>query len=570
VSGVRRLFAYTAADAFYYLHVGWIWSRTGSFSFDGERPTNGFHPLWQFIVALAHRGSDALGLSPTAMVAFVVAAGVVLIVIALLALARALRLAYGHVPSVFALLPVGMYALTLLPFWLAYSSESERANPWEGDVPLYGTLWSYVNGMETPLVLACFAALVLVAVREGFVGRRAAIALGVASSLLVLARLDEAFIVAGLFMVLAALAALRRDAPLMRSVVMAGAIVAVVVAVYVVWNRLYADVWLPVSGTEKTTFPDPQLVNLRDFRALLGGEHAFARASIYRLWPMVLPPIVAGLWLLVGAARGSWLQVVRGDLSAPCVRYRVALAGTAVGVVVSSAWSLLFVPAAEQGHWYHSIASLFVTLVVIDVVARRSRVRDAAQRHRGVVLGGAAVLAAVVFLGVGRTNDYHERFADFFYDGAPAVRAFYDGHPPAMFSYDDGIDVYALRTPGLSATGLMLDAGATDAEARDRLLPLAYARCIDHFSSVQYFDATGLTTRSTSPEVRQRLERLLAGEPLDDFDFAVEFALPADALSTPREGATGEFVVVRFWPRDAADPGPPRPADELERPSWCR
>ena len=45
--GWERIFTFFAADTFYYLTVARNFARIGLFSFDGEFPTNGFHPLWQ-------------------------------------------------------------------------------------------------------------------------------------------------------------------------------------------------------------------------------------------------------------------------------------------------------------------------------------------------------------------------------------------------------------------------------------------------------------------------------------------------------------------------------------------
>src|SRR4051812_22736993 len=51
ISGPPRPFGYAAADTFYYLDVARNVARHGSFSFDGEHATNGFHPLWQLVTA---------------------------------------------------------------------------------------------------------------------------------------------------------------------------------------------------------------------------------------------------------------------------------------------------------------------------------------------------------------------------------------------------------------------------------------------------------------------------------------------------------------------------------------
>ena len=69
LSGPRRLFAWFAADAFYYLQVARNWADLGRISFDGEHPTNGFHPLWQGVEAALWWVGDAVGLGDTALLA---------------------------------------------------------------------------------------------------------------------------------------------------------------------------------------------------------------------------------------------------------------------------------------------------------------------------------------------------------------------------------------------------------------------------------------------------------------------------------------------------------------------
>jgi len=77
---VRRPFGYAAADTFYYLSVARNIALHGSVSMDGSHPTNGFHPLWQMVVAAAtarallHRASAALLLTILASLAFLIAA----------------------------------------------------------------------------------------------------------------------------------------------------------------------------------------------------------------------------------------------------------------------------------------------------------------------------------------------------------------------------------------------------------------------------------------------------------------------------------------------------------------
>jgi hypothetical protein len=296
-SGVKRLFSYTAADAFYYLRVADVWGDSGRLSFDGDRPTNGFHPLWQLLLAGVSRVLHWLGLSRTVLVGVAVVGGLVMMAVALVILGRALRGAYGEVPAAYAALPVGLYALTLLPLWIAFGDQAGDSLPGMTDIPLYGTLWSFANGLETGAVILAFGVLVGVIVRCGLVGRPGVVGMAAASGLLFLARIDTALLVAGLLVVLVGLAALRRDRQLVRTVVLMAGGVAAVVALYLVWNKWYAGSWVPVSGTSKSTFPDPKVDNLKDIGRLLSGrDTTYGRGRLYREWPGDSPaPVPEGV-----------------------------------------------------------------------------------------------------------------------------------------------------------------------------------------------------------------------------------------------------------------------------------
>jgi hypothetical protein len=536
------VFSYLAADAFYYLRVADEWATTGRLSFDGEHPANGFHPLWQLSLAGVARVQRALGLSDLWLVGAAVVGGLLLLGLAVVVLGRVLRSAYGRVPPLWAGAAVGLYTLTLLPLWLRFGGPAEGLAGLT-DVPLYGTLWSFANGMETPAVVLAFAALLLVWVRTGGTTPRDVLLLGVAAGLLVLARLDTALVVAGWLGVLLLVAAARRDRRLAAAVVGTAAVVGAVLATYLLWNRWYAGTWLPVSGTTKSTFPDPSLDTLRDIRSLLTlRDESLGRSRLYRAWPIVLPAAVALGWLLV---------VLPGQLRRPlgttaADRYRLGLSGVAAGVLLLAAYDLLFVSMWNQGHWYLPVAVVFVGLVGVDVVERTSLGARLAGRP-GPVLVGAAVLAAVLFVTLNRPDAYHQRFADFHLDEAPRVRAFYGDDPPGIIAWDDGADAFSLGFPSLSGTVLMLDAEGVEAYEDGRLLDLAVDRGYDRFSSVQYLDAAGLDRDTPSGELRELLEGYFPGEDLSPYEFSVEY-VGGDDLEPPWPGASGRYVTIRIRP----------------------
>ncbi|HVI04204.1 MAG TPA: hypothetical protein VM869_36185, partial [Enhygromyxa sp.] len=47
----RRVFGYLVPDVFYYLTIARNHHESGLWSFDGEHATNGYHPLWQWLLS---------------------------------------------------------------------------------------------------------------------------------------------------------------------------------------------------------------------------------------------------------------------------------------------------------------------------------------------------------------------------------------------------------------------------------------------------------------------------------------------------------------------------------------
>lgn len=541
-SGRKRVHAYLAADAFYYFQVARNIVDEGSISFDGRHATNGFHPLWQAVLAVEQGIASVVGADHTPMLYVSVLTGLLVLVGMLLLLATVLRTAYGRLTPLFVILPVGVYALLFAPVWIwSGALRDSGVNPFEGSMPLYGTLWSYANGMETPLVLGAFALVAFVVVKRWGTGWRVGALLGCALTLMVLARLDTALVAAGILGVFALAAFVRRDRDLGQTIAAAVAVLGVVLALYLVVNKLYAGAWLPVSGTLKTTFPDGSLGNWRDLRSLLEDPELLGPVRWYRQFPMVFPALVA----IVFVATARLPTLLHAPLDSARDRYRLLLVGTAVGVLALSAYDFFYVPAFNQGHWYYPVATLFVTLAALDWCAR-------IDLSRRVALAAAAcvLVSALVFVTLGRRDDYHRRYADFWFDGAPAVAASYPNGAPAVLELDDGIDVAALRTQGLSGVGLMLDDEAIAAYEDDRLLDLALDRGVDRIASLAYLDATGLTKDTPSDEIRERVEALLtrpgeAPPDLSDLEFEVERRLPPGTLSTSWSDSDGSYVIIR-------------------------
>ncbi len=202
-------------DAFYYLEIARHLGAGDGATFDGINQTNGFHPLWQFILvplAMALPGDAALVRAAMLLGVALGVGGVVLV-------ARFVRPVVGG----------GAAALGAL---LAI----------HGDV---GTWWLR-NGMESSLLV--FALSLLLVALGRFDRRRdprSALLVGLACGAVVLARMDFALVVGAVPLVLAV--RVRRWWPLVRSAIGAAAVAGPVLA----WELLAFGHVLSVSGTVK-------------------------------------------------------------------------------------------------------------------------------------------------------------------------------------------------------------------------------------------------------------------------------------------------------------------------------
>jgi hypothetical protein len=180
---------------------------------------------------------------------------------------------------------------------------------WSGTPPVYGTIYSLVNGMESSLVLLAFATVAWTMLRadEARTTRQAA-AVGGAFSFLALARLDHgAFAVFPLLVWFFEIVAggERRRAALTASLAFA-----IPMAVYAGVNLAYAGSAFPVSGAYKSTFPIPNAGTVSEAIELL--KHSLSRHPIWRIFrhaPKLTPPVP--VTVLDGDVKGDAKAVKR-------------------------------------------------------------------------------------------------------------------------------------------------------------------------------------------------------------------------------------------------------------------
>jgi 4-amino-4-deoxy-L-arabinose transferase-like glycosyltransferase len=197
----------TSDDAYYYLQIARNIAAGHGASFDGETLTNGFHPLWLLLVTPLHwLGDDSERVLHLALsLAALLGTATVLLVYAIVRLLTESRGA--------ALIAAAFSALH--PYLIVES----------------------VNGLETALSVFTLALIswifLRLALRPAQIGPRAAIGLGAAAGVMMLARTDTVFVFGAILLYLLVRG---RDADRLRVPLVAGGVATLLVAPWLIWN----------------------------------------------------------------------------------------------------------------------------------------------------------------------------------------------------------------------------------------------------------------------------------------------------------------------------------------------
>jgi hypothetical protein len=483
-----RPFGYLAADAFYYLTVGRNLAETGRTTFDQRHETNGFHPLWQVLTGGMFVLLPRLGVGEPGLLRGTLLFGLLLLTAGIALLLRAMADRETGSSPMIVTLPVGAYAVILLPIWAGWLTDLSLRVPTEGTLPLYGTLWSHVNGMESALVIFMLGVTADRFIRGKIVhSPSAAAGFGALLGLLTLARLDHGFFAVALIAVLGVESARSREARA-RILVVMGVFFAVVGG-YLLFKELRYGAAFPTSGALKSTFPHPRPENFADLGRLLRGEAGDRIALVIRHAQMDLPVAVALVHLALAAVVG--VRRKREEISRNAARVDRFLVALAFGVLLLGAYNFLFVRSVQQWHWYYPVSTLFVGLVAVRWLDRFVRGWARTPVGASVWIGGWCVASISVFLAFHRPPDYHAKYARFYYELAPRVREHYGEERPGLLSFDDGIVAFSTRFPTMSGKGLNLDPIAARERREGRLLELALARGYDRITSLVYLEHWG-------------------------------------------------------------------------------
>jgi hypothetical protein len=512
--GKGKKFVFVASDVFYYLTVARNVVTVGRVSFDGERLTNGFHPLWQAMCVVAVGVTRLFRMDDGVPVMLTLLLGAALLVLAVWALGLALLDDEGSLSPAILIVPFGFGTCLYAPIALL---------GWEKLGRVSSSLWGAVNGMESALAIAAYSCLAAVCVRANR-HRHYPLLLGLALSTLAMARLDHAIfsITIG-----AGLIAFDKTTERRKSFIAVG-IFLTVLCLYAAINKAAFGLAMPISGALKSTFPDVTPSNRKLLEQMLSGPTRLPITHAQRALQIIIPSIFAFVHVCVGAFR----LFRKGR---PERRIDLFLFLSASAVLGLALYNFCFVPKLNQGFWYFPVSFFYVSVYVI-------RLTDGLFARLGSRMAAGAGIACAVATLLGylwvRPSSSDSSRAEFFYEEAPKIRAFYGSSPPKILEYDDGIITYATGFRAMSGMGLTLDAGAIEAAGgigahrtnRNSLLELALERGFNRFCTFSYPGRPRLTSESSDRDIRNAYAHLI-GRQGRRFVFHVEYASSDGALS---------------------------------------
>jgi hypothetical protein len=349
-SGSHNLFS---DDAFYYLVTARNFLSQGFFTFDGAHPTNGFHPLWMYVVV----GIYGLLPADASLSAQIVAVKLTQIAIILVAIASAAFMAHRlhERGSAYAYGFAGAVLIMVYP---------------EGSP-------SFRSGMETTL-----ATLIAIWVAYALVhdNRRA---VGLLLPLLFLSRLDLLVYFAG---PVALYFLLRRDLGWPARLAPT-APVAAVAGAFTLYNYATYGYAAPISGVLKSSFPwpTPQLSFLLD-------PIMYARYSVRGVKYFTLPNLtsIAALSTLAMVTLGVLVRRQRGRLRLLDLLFAAFPLALVVGIVMFQKWS------KQVANWYLDLAMVTGAFATMLALARSLERLGGAPR----ALGAAILLCLILFSGI--------------------------------------------------------------------------------------------------------------------------------------------------------------------------
>jgi hypothetical protein len=540
-AGFNGIVGFFPGDSYLYMGLARRSVAKPFFTWDGQVATNGFHPLWEYVLSLfywlgGHGDRHALLITSFWLSVTAGTAGACLTSAAIYKYTRSTLLSTLVVPGVYYILIGVLYRNQMT--------------------------WSNIDGMESGLsmffggILFYIFAANLLPGDNGEIDppatvRRVAWQVGLVLPWTVLARLDDVFLVPGFIVVVWFLLPTVKQRVL--SAIALGAPTTAALACYLLYNKITTSMAMPVSGATKAGLavgPNSYIILSALFPPLIDLKNAISSRQShgdvlflnnFRAVQLFYPVILCFFYVAVVrrfyAKRAAFLLPL----------------GLVILICVKAGYNLVFVNFWHQGTWYFALPMLSATfLVAIMLGGACARLDPYPLARRLIVLTYALFFAAAsghfiqsVLYGV------PAKITAFWRD-APQIQKALDaaGVGGGLIEFDDGITGFLLDSSTIHGFGFAIDKQGAQALRDHRLLQMAYDRGHEVLTGFSYLPISASTT--TSDDLREALRKngalnLIESE-LDAFDFQVIYRHPAT-----------ELTFIRFKPKAAAGAAAPSP-----------
>ena len=345
----------------YFLAIAKNTIKSGFITFNQQEITNGFQPLWQYILILVQ---FVFRPSVYSQLLLTFGLSLFLVILGFFAVIRGARRYWGSREA--AILP-----FLLLPGAFALFFEPTLGHETHDPALLYSfSAWAFVNGMESAVTVFVFGILFMVllsnlsiftettpSIREVF-----SPSTRILLPLIVLARLDDVFLLASLIITLVLFfpGNLREKT---RDIAIVLFPTFIVMSIYVAYNAVTAGVALPISGLSKTQFA--LLPNVKEVVSLL---FSFSVREAYRIIPMVVFIAFGGATFLYGAwtLKKHAPNLMRKENNL-IIFLLLPLSGY---ILLKGLFHFTAVYYLHQGWWYYT-GQLFLFNIIVAVALSR-------------------------------------------------------------------------------------------------------------------------------------------------------------------------------------------------------
>jgi hypothetical protein len=182
---------------------------------------------------------------------------------------------------------------------------------------------------------------------------------------------------------------------------------------------------------------------------------------------------------------------------------------------------LLFVPAADIGHWYYPVPIAYISLCAVSLFTTWTR--RLPPLPWVLRLAGALGIAALTLLGFARGQHvlgYHAAYERFVNEVAPKLR---ERALPGIVECDDGVINYGLRVPTFPSTRLVLDRAAIQELTTRSLYEVANERGFRAVGTV-YYDQHQLRPTSSEREARAWARAFLGDDKVSSYSANILYA----------------------------------------------